>query len=349
MLIVISTKGDTQVKKYVAAALTAGLALTGATGTAVAQQDQIRFDGLVWFDRNSNGVRDGDEPVRADAPALKVTDAVTGREIARVDSDADGRYAVTLPAGPEYRLDSLNYGYYSATTEPVRFRTEGGTFDFGIRGGTLVGQAYADVNRNGVRDAGEITLKAGTFRGEELVQDTDGRFAVQDLSIGHHKFVAADNSAQGYAILSQWDREQWVLIQDTTQPRHYDIRYVDPNGAFSVDSFTWTPDKLSYVVGDVVTAKFILTNRGELAEQPWFRFGQWADKMLSESGHIRRSGDGYVVTEPLQPGQSVEVEIRAELAKPGFQAMNVFVQESKWGEDDTDDNRYIGPIIVNEA
>jgi hypothetical protein len=65
--------------------------------------------------------------------------------------------------------------------------------------------------------------------------------------------------------------------------------------------------------------------------------------MLSQSDNFVRSGSGYVLKDPLQPGESVEIAVRAEFVTPGFQAV------SAAGEADTGDNWYIGPIIVNKA
>lgn len=102
---VLSTTSGGQVKKHVAVVLTAAFA--AATGTAAAQ-DQITFDGLIWFDRNGNTTKGTGEPVRANVPGVRVLAAATKQEVARANTDADGRYSVTLPAGPEYRLETLD-------------------------------------------------------------------------------------------------------------------------------------------------------------------------------------------------------------------------------------------------
>ncbi|MET9628690.1 hypothetical protein ABZX92_14630 [Lentzea sp. NPDC006480] len=122
-----------------------------------------------------------------------------------------------------------------------------------------------------------------------------------------------------------------------------------PKGDNAVEGFTWTPWKNTYVVGDVVDAKFTVVNHGEVVEQPSLWFGVWADKMLAHSDNFIPFGSGYALKDPLEPGQSVEITIRAELSHPGFQAVNVHVGESLAGEVDTGNNWYVGPITVDES
>ena len=332
-------------KKTTAATFIAAFAFMAASAGTAAAQDQVTFEGLAWFDRNGNSTVDaGESEARFSCP-VEVVDNATGERVTSGCTNGFGRYSVTVPAGPEYRLETTRS--YAVTTEPVVLRKESGTFDVGLRGGTVTGQAFADLNANGAKDADEPAVKAGKLDGNDVVQDSDGRFVVENLRLGGHRFEAADNRADGYAVIGQ--RETSFVISAVDQPASIDVRYTKPKGNLAVEGFAWTPSKGTWVVGEVVDAKFTIVNRGEVAEQPSFTFGTWADKVLSHTGNVVRSGDGYVLKDPLQPGQSVEIAVRTEFTKPGFMAMNVFVQVSAEGEADTDNNRYIGPIIVNEA
>lgn len=332
-------------KKPIAATFIAAVAFLAASAGTAAAQDQVTFEGLAWFDRNGNGTVDAGEPEAEFSCPVEVVDNSTGQYVTSGCTNGFGRYSVTVPAGPEYRLESTRS--YVVTTEPVVLRKESGTFDVGLRGGTVTGQAFADLNANGAKDAGEPAVKAGKLDGYDVAQDAEGRFVIENLWLGQHRFEAADNRADGYVAIGQ--RETSFVISDVDQPTSIDARYAKPRGNIAVEGFAWTPSKGTWVVGEVVDAKFTIANRGEVVEQPSFTFGTWADKVLSHSDNFVRSGAGYVLKDPLQPGQSVEIAVRTEFVKPGFQAMNVFVQVSAEGEADTDDNRYIGPIIVDEA
>ncbi len=336
-------------QKHFAVALATALAVTTAsTGTAVAQSE-ITFDGLFWFDRNSNGVVDAGEPP-ASWHGVKVIDTATDQQVASADADVFGRYSVSVPAGQEYRLETRSQGAYVQTTEPPRFLKESATVDFGLRGGTITGHAFADLNDNGVRDAGEPGAKAGKLDHRDIVQDADGRFTVQDLGKFQHLFEAADNTADGYVLIDERQKSEYITVDGFEEPKHVDVRYAKPYaGNLAVDSFRWTPNKGTYVVGEQVEATFVIANRGDVVERPSFWLGTWADKILSRSDNFERAGDRYVVKDPLQPGQSVEIRIRAEFAKPGFTAMNVIVDVSPSGEANTSNNAYIGPIMVNAA
>lgn len=335
-------------KKQFAVAMTAALGMLAAsTGTAAAQ-DEITFDGTIWFDRNSNGTADAGEPGAAWVPAVRVVDTTTGLEVANVYANYFGRYSVTVPAGPEYRVESTGQRGYVVTTEPVVLRNQSSTIDFGLRGGTITGQAYADLNANGVKDSGEPAVKAGKLDGYDIVQDADGRFTVPDGWRGQHRLEPADNRANGYALIGQTG-DRFVTIEDTDRPVHVDIRYSKPAGNLAVEGFTWTPWQITWKVGDVVDASFTIANHGEVVEQPTFWVGTWADKILSHSDNFVRSGDVYVLKDPLQPGQSAKIEIRAQFDKVGYMAMNVRVPVSAAGEADTDNNSYVGPIVIKEA
>lgn len=336
-------------QKHFAVALATALVVTTASaGTAVAQ-NEITFDGLYWFDRNSNGAVDAGEPP-AGWRGLRVIDSATNQLVAEADTNGFGRYSVTVPAGPEYRLEIRSQGAYIQTTEPPRSLKESATVDFGLRGGTITGHAFADLNDNGVHDTGEPGVKAGKLDYRDIVQDADGRFTVQDLGKFQHLFEAAENSADGYVLIDERQNNQYITVDSFDQPKHIDVRYAKPYaGNLAIDSFRWTPNKLTYVVGDQVEATFVIANRGDVVERPSFWLGTWADKILSRTDNFERVGDRYVVKDPLQPGQSVEITIRAEFTKPGFAAMNVMMDVSPSGEANTSNNSYVGPIMVDEA
>ncbi|MDT7790547.1 MAG: hypothetical protein QOF58_8966 [Pseudonocardiales bacterium] len=123
----------------------------------------------------------------------------------------------------------------------------------------------------------------------------------------------------------------------------------EPKGEIAVEGFGWTPSRAQFVVGEVVDTKFTIANHGEVVEQPSIWFGSWADKMLAQSDNFIRFGSGYALKDPLPPGESVEITVRAELVRPGFSAINVRVGVSLAGEANTVNNNYAGPIIVSES
>jgi hypothetical protein len=335
------------VQKTFAVAMTAALLLP-TVATSAAAQDQITFDGLIWFDRNGNATKDADEPVRANVPGVRVLDAATKQEVARASTDAAGRYSVTLPAGPEYRLETLDMLVYGNTTEPIWFRKEGGTFNFGQRGGVLTGLSYLDLNRNGARDEGEEALSPGTINGKAVDVQPDGRYALVDLPRGKYEFVVAEH--RGKRVLLDGKATQTFDV-GTEEPTKADFRFWKPKGDLAITAPAASPAKDVYVVGDEVDVTFQITNKGEAPEEPTFSTGSWSKATLGYSDNIEPtpgSYDEFAVKSPLLPGKSIDVKIRVRLAGTDVEDLNALVRPSKWGDDPFGDNTRRQPIKVVE-
>ncbi|SDP91950.1 SdrD B-like domain-containing protein [Lentzea jiangxiensis] len=136
-------------RKLCAAAMAAAFLLPVA-GTAAAQ-DEISIEGLVWFDRNEDGKTAG-EPGVPNEKIVKIVRDGSGELVGEHATGADGRYGVRdLPAG-RYVVSVEVAGRY-APTGRRSVTTGGGTVDFGVRGGRLIGHSFLDQNRNGGMDA----------------------------------------------------------------------------------------------------------------------------------------------------------------------------------------------------
>ena len=198
-------KIGTRTAVLLAAAHLAGLlaALGVLPGTAIASAEQATpasqimteagtLNGLVWFDRNRDQVRNGDEPGAADTRVM-VTNTATG-EIFGATTDGTGSYVVGgLPEG-RYQVTADNAGYLPTTREDVFVTVRAGSAaiaNFGIDGGSISGLAWFDRNGDGVRQSFERRIRgvAVTVTGVRLASattDRNGRYVVEDLPAGDH-------------------------------------------------------------------------------------------------------------------------------------------------------------------
>ncbi len=340
-------------KNIIAVAMTAAVVLTAMGSPAVAQDEKITFDGLIWFDRNGNTTKEADEPVRANVPGVRVLDAATKVEVARVDTDADGRYSVSLPAGPEYRLETLGMFVFGNTTEPIWFRKESGTFNFGQRGGVLTGRSFVDLNRNGAKDEGEEALSPGTINGKAVDVQPDGRFALVDLPRVKYEFVAAEYRRQ--RLLLDGEAKRTFEIVDS-EPKSVDFLFWKPKGDLATTEPVVSPAKDAYVVGDEVEMAFQIINKSEATEnRPSFVLASWGAEnveVLSFSDNVeQRPGSPFEfdLKQPLAPGKSIDVEVKAKLTGVTVEWAWVVVRPSQWGvRDPFGDNTLRRPVKVVE-
>ena len=181
------------------------------------------LSGLVYVDRNGNGVRDGGEPGIAGVTVTLSGTDVDGNAVHVVTTtDSNGVYSLLqLPA-------SNGQGYTLTESQPAawgdgqdRVGTLGGTlgndtvtgivlganqfgsgYDFGEVGGSLRGQIYLDSNSNGARDAAEppLTGVTVTLTGMGADGQAINRTVTTDAA-GHYQFdhlPAPD--ASGYTL-----------------------------------------------------------------------------------------------------------------------------------------------------
>lgn len=141
-------------------------------------------EGVVFHDRNRDGVRNLDEPP---LPGARVRVGAL-----EVQSDAQGRYRLELYPG-SYRLEVTGLEASLALRRRAEVRVERGrTLPLDLPVETVVGlqgQVYLDENRNGRRDEGEPPLPYTRVRlqGPELrfaVADGQGNFVVGGLLPG---------------------------------------------------------------------------------------------------------------------------------------------------------------------
>lgn len=334
-------------QKIFAVAMTAALVLP-AVATSAAAQDQITFDGLIWFDRNGNTTKDADEPVRANVPGVRVLDAATKQEVARANTDADGRYSVTLPAGPEYRLETLDMLVYANTTEPIWFRKEGGTFNFGQRGRGISGRSFVDRNRDGVRQSDEELLSPGTLNGEQIpVSRENGQFSIEDLPFGKYKFVAADYTKRGLALVKPEGTNpiDWATgtleftLSDVEGPGPLDAMYFEPQGDGALEGTAISPAKDTYVVGEQIEVTFKLLNKGDVPGKlsvVMFGLGSADAKLISLSDNVTGTMQDFETVEKLLPGESITVVLKLELASTELTEISPFARPFIGGFRDVD-------------
>ncbi|MEU4801637.1 hypothetical protein [Actinosynnema sp. NPDC023587] len=77
----------------------------------------VPVTGVVWFDRNANGVVDEGEPPLANGRAVRVFNGVTKEFIGEFGTDGTGRYRADVPGIPP-AIYNHNTDVYRATTAP---------------------------------------------------------------------------------------------------------------------------------------------------------------------------------------------------------------------------------------
>lgn len=181
------------------------LVLDASFGVARAEEPPALFiEGVVFADRNRNGVQDAGEPGMADvgvtANGLVCLPVPPGGTQTR--TGPDGRYRLSsadieCPMPWMVRRDPVN-GFCDTTPNPVVVvAPEGGTtlrVDFGLAacdstppagGFTILGSVFLDVNRNGTRDRGEIGVPGATLL---LLSNCNALWSVQTDATGAYRF-----------------------------------------------------------------------------------------------------------------------------------------------------------------
>jgi len=141
---------------------------TSVTGVDFGSFAQVTISGLAFDDRDGDGVRDAGEPGLG---GINITLDVGGNGSvdATVPTDAGGNYSFTGLGPGLHRVRQVTpAGRVQTTTNPADFFTSSGGnvsgVDFGsFAQATISGQAFDDVDGDGVQDAGEPGLGAVTI------------------------------------------------------------------------------------------------------------------------------------------------------------------------------------------
>jgi hypothetical protein len=309
------------VKKFFAVAMTAALVLPAAATSAVAQDEKITIEGLVWLDRNGDKKFDGEAVLAGEARIVKISKHDGGDVVGEYATDDKGRYAARdLPAG-KYDVQ-VSRARYTPTT-PRNVTSEGGTVDFGVRGAGIAGHSFHDRNRDGVRQIGEELLSPGTLNGKPIgMPGEDGQFSVDDLPFGKYKFVAADYSQRGLALVKppgtypiDWATGTLEFtLGEFEGPAPLEVLYFEPKADAAVEGLTIAPAKDTYVVGEQIDVEFKLANKGDVPGKlsaVMFNFG--SVRLISRSDNVTGSKDDFETVAPVLPGESVTVAMKIEI------------------------------------
>ncbi|GAA2666545.1 MULTISPECIES: hypothetical protein [Actinosynnema] len=317
-------------KKLVA--VTAVLMLLGG-GTALAQDGEV-LEGLIWFDRNGNGVVDAGEPALASGKGIRVFNAATKEHIGEYGTDANGRYRATgLPSGTPLAIYNANTDRYATTTPSSVFRTGGATLDFGIRGGVVTGSAFVDADRDGVRDAGERELQPVHRLGGLTAT---GSYRIEDVPEGDHELALADLRAQGLLPSAVTTK----LFVGKGAQVHVDTPYFAPRADLALGALKLGPEKPgARAVGDEVELSVPVTNSGEAADGVRFTVDRPKAKLLSTGEGVVAEGDGFALTAPLEPGATTTAKLRYALTDPTITGFRVVLAPgTTFGDGDPSDN-----------
>ncbi len=160
------------------------------------------LSGTVWIDSNRDGVLTG-EAGRISGVTIRLLDS-NGNQVASTTTDPSGNYSFgNLPLG-NYTIieDQPNiYGSTTPNTISVTLTVAGSTGNnFGEVLSSLAGSVYADLNNNGLREAGEpgipgttVTLAGTDVNGNPISQttttDSNGNYSFTDLPTGTYQVL----------------------------------------------------------------------------------------------------------------------------------------------------------------
>ncbi len=352
--------------RFTAVVAAVGLAAL-ASPLAAAQQGTVALDGLVWFDRDADGVVDAGEPPLANGRGVRVFDATTKALIGEYGTDAHGRYrAENLPDVP-LAIYNHNTDIFEATTgstfNPV---SGGGTFDFGVRGGTVRGFSFQDGNRDGVRQTYEddvpgaptVRLIHGIVDIAPATRGVAGEYEFTDVPVGPNVSIVADNVPEMKlaAPVSEFDidpatRQKKIVVRAGETTR-VDVRYTHLDADFVAGAPRLEPAKDAYRLGDVVTLVVPVTNRGEAPDNPEmvvFRTSPTTPEFIGAGDGVAviAPGQEFRLTGPMAVGETVDVRLTYRLDDPGFDRFHLLIRPfSALGHKETNfrDNHAVVPL-----
>jgi protocatechuate 3,4-dioxygenase beta subunit len=155
------------------------------------------LSGTVFDDLNNNGIQD---PGEAGIPNVVITVTDPKGDSVQLLTDADGKYATVVSPGNYTITETQPAGYGVSTTPSTKTAVtvpQAGLTNqnFGDTRPSISGVVYADINNNGVRDAGEppiagttITLTgtnaSGAITPIVTTTDANGKYLFADLQPG---------------------------------------------------------------------------------------------------------------------------------------------------------------------
>lgn len=269
-----------------AIALAAGVVVAGpllGSATAWADTSTGSISGVVWFDRNSDHRQDNGEPGFG-AAQVSVTDLADGTTSTITAGLVDGTFTISDLAPGVYQLSSPQTGYVSTTAPTVRVRVASGsqaTAEFGVRGATIEGTTWHDLNSDGIRQPSEPGLAGVQLSVHEstlhyangAASDANGIYRIQDLPAGSYQ-VSLSEPPAGYG-LTQPGRDSVfdpttgtgnTLVQVGAGQRagHVDAGFVTASVDTAITAFT-VPDQLH--VGDQVSIGVDVANLSNVPER----------------------------------------------------------------------------------
>ncbi|MFJ6670644.1 hypothetical protein ACIQMJ_05995 [Actinosynnema sp. NPDC091369] len=333
---------------------------------AVAEENTVTLEGLVWFDRNANGVVDAGEPPLADGRGVEVFDVATKSLIKAYGTDANGRYrAEGLPDVP-LSIRTPNTDIFEATT-PSTFNpvSGGGRFDFGVRGGTVRGFSFNDANRDGVRQTFEgdvpgaptVRLIGGIVDIAPATRGVKGEYEFRDVPVGTWMpmSIVADlppelklaEPVSGFDIDPKTRQKPFVVRAGETA--RVDVRYTHLDADFVAGAPRLEPARDAYRVGDVVTLVVPVTNRGEARDNPDMVVFGSTPEFVGAADHVRviTPGQEFSLRDPIAVGETVDVRLTYRLDKPEFDRFHLLIRPfSALGHKETNlgDNHAIVPL-----
>jgi hypothetical protein len=321
--------------------LATGGTLLAATGLAYGQPAGTGvIEGRIWFDRNANQTQDGSEPgLRKDNVVSLSRD---GQPVATVSTDDQGRYHIDGLDPGTYHVTNEDHGRYANTT-PIEAEVAVAdgvvTVNFGIRGGSIVGTAWRDLNFDGVRQPDEPAMPGnpptcclpltqlvgppGFFR--ESPNDDQGNYRFEDLpsGIGYQVVTPSWKFAGGWS----WTRPGQDSMVDFTTGRSapmdiaqgngnyvVDVGYFQPRGDGAAGNLRSEPDRKVYRVGETVTLTMTVTNRGQAPDVLGLK-AEWPTGLsLAGCTGMVCAGMDFVLHNVSQPGEAtvVSVTLRAD-------------------------------------
>jgi hypothetical protein len=162
------------------------------------------ISGRAYVDMNGNGTRDG-----GDIDLSGVAIALSGASSANTNTAA-GAFSFTPLAGGSYSVGapSTASGYLLASAASVAVTLPAGgsgTAEFRYLPGGITGRAYVDLNKNGVRDAGDVDLSgvaiALSGASSANTNTAAGAYSFMQLAGGAYS-VGAPSTASGYLLAS---------------------------------------------------------------------------------------------------------------------------------------------------
>lgn len=348
----------------VAALLAAVGVATLASPPAVAQEDTVTLAGLVWFDRDADGVVDAGEPPLVNRLPVEVYNAATKAFIGEYRTDANGRYlAEGLPDVP-LAIYNRNAGIFEATTAAtVNPLNGGGTVDFGVRGGTVRGFSFNDANRDGVRQTHEQDVPGGpTVRLIHGIVDiapatrgVRGEYEFTDVPIGSDGSVVADTVPELKLAAPATEHDvdpatrQKKIVVRAGETTRVDVRYTHLDADFVAGTPRLEPAKDAYRLGDVVTLVVPVTNRGEAPDNPeMVVFGSTPEFIGAGDGvTVISPGQEFRLNGPMAVGETVDVRLEYRLDDPAFDRFHLLIRHaSALGHRETNfqDNHAVVPL-----